>query len=138
MTLPKLWPGNNHFTKFQGSSRFSVTVGTPLSQRPRGIPPYLLCPLLQDKLRGRQADDGGLHDRPALHVGEGHGFDERGPGAGVPHAQAHFADAADGDGAQRRHVSVRLLPLVLQDDVARPAVARQRNLEGKIKLKTHF
>lgn len=69
-----------------------------------------------------------MHKRPALDVREGHGFNKGSSGAGVPHTQTHFADRADSDVGQRRHVAVAVLPLVLQDDIAGAAVARQRNL----------
>lgn len=69
-----------------------------------------------------------MHKRPALDVREGHGFNKGSSGAGVPHTQTHFADTANSDVRQRRHVAVAMLPLVLQDDIAGAAVARQRNL----------
>lgn len=90
---------------------------------------YLLCPFLQYKLWRGEADDRGLHNWSCLHIREGHGFDESCSGASVPHAQTHFADATNSDVGQRCHVAVRLLSLVLQDDVARPTVARQRDLK---------
>lgn len=91
-------------------------------------PSYLLCSFLQDKLRRGQAQDGGIQNRSGWQVRESHSFDEGCSGAGVSHTQTHFADTIDSDVCQRRNVAVALLPLVLQDDVARSAVARQRNL----------
>lgn len=87
-----------------------------------------MCPFFQDKLRRGEANDGWLHDRPTLQIGEGHCFDERRSGARVPHTETHFADTANGDVGHCCHIAVRLFPLVLQDYVAGTTIARQRNL----------
>lgn len=89
---------------------------------------YLLCSFLQHKLWRGEADDRRLQNRPSLHIGEGDGFDEGRSGACVPHTQTDFADMADCDVRQCRHIGVSLFPLVLQDDVAGPTVTRQWNL----------
>lgn len=83
---------------------------------------HLLRSFLEDELRWRQADDGGLHERARRHVRESHRLDVSCSGARVPHAQVDFADVSHGDVAHGRYVAVTAFPLVLQDDVAGAAV----------------
>lgn len=99
---------------------------------------YLLRPFLQDKLWGSDADDRRLHEGSCLQVWEDQRFNESCSGAGVPHTQANFADASHGHALHRGYVTIPLLPLVLQNNVAGPTVAWQRNLKtetSKVSLK---
>lgn len=94
---------------------------------------HLLCSFFEDKLRRRQADDGGLHERPRQHIGKSHSLDVSCSGAGVPHAQVNFTDVSDSDVSHGRYIAVTPFPLVLQDDVAGAAVARQGDLHQRSK-----
>lgn len=93
---------------------------------------HLLRPFFEDKLRWRQADDGGLHERPRQHIRESDSLDESCSGAGVSHTEVNFADVSDSNVGHSRYVAVTPFPLVLQDDIAGAAVTRQRDLhQGK-------
>lgn len=94
---------------------------------------HLLRSFFEDKLRWRQADDGGLHQRPRQHIRESDSLDVSCSGARVSHTQVNFADVSDGDVGHSRYVAVTTFPLVLQDDVAGAAVTRQGDLhQGNI------
>lgn len=99
---------------------------------------YLLSPFLQDKLWWSNADDGWLHEGSCLQIWEDQRFNESCSGASVPHTQANFADASHCDALHRGYVTIPLFPLVLQNNIAGPTVAWQRNLKietSKVSMK---
>lgn len=89
---------------------------------------HLLRSFFEDKLRWRQADDGGFHERPRQHIRESDSLDVSCSGAGVSHTEVNFADVSDSDVGHSCYIAVTPFPLVLQDDVAGAAVTRQGDL----------